>query len=162
MIVVFGAAVRANGRPSGALAGRIALARHLAGRWPRSIVFCSGAIGREGPSEASVIAHALRDVVAPDRLVLDEVSRDTLQTARAAADYARDTGIARVIACTDNWHQPRARMLLRLFDVSAGGARLDHGHRPARRRARAYVREMLALPYDAVAGTWARFRRAAR
>lgn len=162
MIVVFGAAVRADGRPSGALAGRIALARQLVGRWPRSIVFCSGAIGREGPSEASVIAQALRDVIAADRLVLDEMSRDTLQTARAAADHARATGIARVIACTDNWHQPRARMLLRLFGVSAGGARLDHGHRPARRRARAYVRELLALPYDAVAGTWARFRRAAR
>ncbi|WP_294190619.1 YdcF family protein [uncultured Sphingomonas sp.] len=157
--MVFGAAVRADGRPSGALAGRIELARHLAARWPEAIVFCSGAIGDEGPSEASVIARGLRDTVAADRLVLDEESRDTLQTARAAANSARSNGIARCVACTDNWHQPRARMLLRLFGVRTMGARLEHGHRPAKRRARAYVREALALPYDAVAGAWALIRR---
>ncbi len=161
MIVVFGAAVRAGGQPSGALAGRIALARQLASMHPLAVVFCSGAIGREGPSEASAIARGLRDLVAADRLVLDEVSRDTLQTARAAAIHARANGITRCIACTDNWHQPRARMLMRLFGVVTEGARLDHGHRPARRRARAYARELLALPYDAVAGSWARIRRGA-
>jgi hypothetical protein len=121
MIVVFGAAVRAGGQPSGALAGRIALARQLASTHPRAIVFCSGAIGREEPSEASVIACGLRDLVAPDRLVLDEESRDTLQTARAAAIHVRANGIARCIACTDNWHQPRARMLMRLFGVATEG-----------------------------------------
>ena len=162
LIVVFGAAVRADGQPSGALSARIALARRLAREHPGSIVFCSGAVGREGPSEASVMARELTDVVAAKRLVLDEVSRDTLQTAQASARYARANGIARAIACTDNWHQPRARMLLRLFGVAAEGAWLDHGDRPIAQRARAYAREALALPYDAVAGTWARFRRAAR
>ncbi len=125
-------------------------------------MFCSGAVGDEGPSEASVIARGLRDTVIAGRLVLDEESRDTLQTARAAADYARANGIARCVACTDNWHQPRARMLLRLFGVASSPVRLDHGHRPLRRRVRAYAREALALPYDAMAGSWARLRRSGR
>ncbi|NTS66022.1 YdcF family protein [Sphingomonas sp. HHU CXW] len=166
LIVVFGAAVRADGRPSGALAGRIALARRLALEEPGAIVFCSGAVGREGPSEASVIADGLRDMVAGERLVLDETSRDTLQTALAAARYARANGIARCIACTDNWHQPRARMLLRMFGVVAGGAWMTPRAQPAALRARNYAREALALPYDVVAGAWAltgaRVRRAAR
>ena len=166
LIVVFGAAVRADGRPSGALAGRIALARRLALAEPGAIVFCSGAVGREGPSEASVIADGLRDVMAGERLVLDEASRDTLQTALAAARYARVHGIGRCIACTDNWHQPRARMLLRMFGVAADGAWMMHRAQPVALRARNYAREALALPYDAVAGAWAltgaRVRRAAR
>lgn len=109
-----------------------------------------------------MIARDLSDVVAPHRLILDEASRDTLQTARAAAAYATANGITRCVACTDNWHQPRARMLLALFGVTAEGAWLDHGQRLIRRRARAYARELLALPYDAVAGMWARLRREAR
>lgn len=162
LIVVFGAAVRADGRPSGALAGRIALARRLVLEQHDAIVFCSGAVGREGPSEASVIADGLHDMVAGERLVLDEASRDTLQTALAAARYARAHGIARCITCTDNWHQPRAWMLLRMFGVAADGAWMTHRPQPVALRARNYAREALALPYDAVAGAWARVRRAAR
>ncbi|WP_375271470.1 YdcF family protein [Sphingomonas sp.] len=153
---MFGAAVRADGRPSGALAGRIALARRLALDDPSAIVFCSGAVGRARPSEASVIAESLRDVVAGERLVLDEVSRDTLQTARAAACYAKANGVRRAVACTDNWHQPRARMLLWMFGVrEARGAWMTHRAQPIRLRARNYAREAVALPYDAVAGAWA-------
>jgi len=152
---VFGAAVRADGRPSGALAGRIALARRLALEDPEAIVFCSGAVGRAGPSEASVIADGLRDVAVGERLVLDEDSRDTLQSALAAAHYARANGLVRCIACTDNWHQPRARMLLRMFGVSADGAWMAHRAQPVALRAHNYTREALALPYDVVAGAWA-------
>jgi uncharacterized SAM-binding protein YcdF (DUF218 family) len=159
---VFGAAVLRDGRPSGALAGRIALARRLAVAHPRAIVFCSGAIGRAGPSEASVIADALRTTVDDARLVRDEESRDTLQTAAAAARYATANGITRCIACTDNWHQPRARMLLRLFGVASDGAWMTHRAQPTRLRARNYTREALALPYDLIAGGWARITRGAR
>lgn len=166
LIVVFGAAVRADGRPSGALRGRITLARRLVLKEPGAIVFCSGAVGHEGPSEASVIADGLRDVVADERLVLDEASRDTLQSALAAARYARAHGITRCIACTDNWHQPRARMLLRMFGVRADGVWMTHRAQPVALRARNYAREALALAYDAVAGAWAamgaRVTRAAR
>lgn len=162
LIVVFGAAVRADGRPSGALAGRIALARRLALANRDAIVFCSGAVGRAGPSEASVIADGLRDVVAGERLVLDEASRDTLQTALATARYAQANGVRRAVACTDNWHRPRARMLLRMFGVAADGAWMAHRAQPVALRARNYAREALALPYDVVAGAWARVRRAAR
>lgn len=160
--MVFGAAVRADGRSSGALAGRIGLARRLALADSNAIVFCSGAVGRAGPSEASVIADGLRDVVAGERLVLDEASRDTLQTALAAADYAKANGVRRAVACTDNWHQPRARMLLRIFGVAADGAWMRHRPQPVALRARNYAREAVALPYDVVAGAWAHVTRAAR
>ena len=152
---MFGAAVRADGRPSGALAGRIALARRLALDDVGAVVFCSGAVGVHGPSEASVIADGLRDVIAAGRLVRDEESRDTLQSALAAAAYAKANGIERCIACTDNWHQPRARMLLRMFGVRTRGAWMEHRTLPSRVRARNYAREALALPYDVVAGAWA-------
>lgn len=153
MIALFGAAVRPGGLPSPALARRIAHARHAALADPGAIVFCSGAVGAAPPSEAAVMARALEHDLGNARLVLDEESRDTLQTARAAADYARRIGIDELLICTDRFHQPRAVMLCRLFGVRARPLAVPGGT-----RWRPVLREMAAYPYDLVAGGWTAWR----
>jgi uncharacterized SAM-binding protein YcdF (DUF218 family) len=151
-IVVFGAAVRADGRPSPALARRIAYAARAAEAWPDAPVLCSGASDGIGPSEASVMARVLlAQGVAPERLALDEVSRDTLQSVLAAAAFVRREGLAGCVVCSDRYHLPRIRLLLRLLGVPATPGPLASGRAGTRWRhwTRMRLREGLALPYDA-------------
>jgi uncharacterized SAM-binding protein YcdF (DUF218 family) len=159
---VFGAAVHPGGRASPTLQRRIDLAAEAAERFPTARLFLSGGVGIHPPSEAQVMAAALAGRVAAGRIVLDEESRDTLQSARAAARYARDNGLATAIACTDRYHQPRARLLLRMFGLPARGYWFARPRPKARARYlwKMRLREAAALPYDGIAGAWAAMRAA--
>lgn len=151
LILLLGAAVRADGRPSAALARRIAAAAKAAEIHSKAIVFCSGGVGRHGPSEASVMARDLvRLGVAPARLVLDEASLDTLQTAIAAARYMRAERLSRCLVCTDSYHAPRALALMRVFGARGRIWPARAGLRQMGPAAWAWMRgrEALAIPYD--------------
>jgi uncharacterized SAM-binding protein YcdF (DUF218 family) len=151
-IVIFGAAVRADGTPSPALARRIAYAARAAEAWPQAPVFCSGASDGIGPSEASVMARVLMARGLPaERLVLDERSRDTLQSVLAAARFARRRRLSGLIVCSDRYHLPRIRLLFRLLGVATLAGPTAAGRAGTRWRhwTRMRLREGLALPYDA-------------
>jgi uncharacterized SAM-binding protein YcdF (DUF218 family) len=150
-IVIFGAAVRADGRPSPALARRIGYGLRAAAATPDAPILCSGAVGCEGPSEASVMAKALTARgVDPARIVLDEESRDTLQSAVAAARFVRTRRLSGVIACSDRYHLPRIRLLLAALGVASVAGPLEPGRAGTRLRhwIRMRLREALAIPYD--------------
>lgn len=158
---MFGAAVRADGSPSPTLRRRIAYAAAAATLHPTAELLCSGAVGRHGPSEASVMHDALVRTIDPARLHLDEASADTLASVRAATAFARANGHDACIICTDRYHLPRVRMLFALFGMSSLPivfAR-DAERTPARYRLRMQLREAAALPYDLVAGLAARFKK---
>lgn len=158
LIVVFGAAVRADGRPSPTLRRRIDYAAGAAARMPQADLFCSGAAGREGPSEASVMAEILAGAIDPARLHLDERSTDTLTSVRAAASFFHQGGYKRCYSCTDRYHQARTMMLFAFHGIRARPIMFyrDDVHTPAWWHMRA--REAAALPYDFVAGLSARAR----
>ena len=107
------------------------------------------------------MARMLEGSVSAERLILDEVSIDTLQTVRAAARYAYEHGYWAIQTCTDAYHQPRVRMLF---------AMMKRGSRPVRIVARGskqlqvkmWMREFAAIPYDAVAGLAAAWRASRR
>ncbi len=97
------------------------------------------------------MADLLQGLVAPDRVMLDTDSGDTLQTVRAAAALVRAQGYAECIACTDPYHQPRARMLFALQGVRCRPMPFsDRG--PSAMRRRMWWREAAAFPYDLIAG----------
>lgn len=151
LILVLGAAVRPDGRPSPALGRRIAAAARAAEVFPQAMLFCSGGVGRHGPSEASVMARDLvRLGVAPARLVLDEESLDTLQTAIAAARYMRADRLTRCLVCTESYHTPRAMALMRVLGARVRGWPAKAGLRQMGPAAWAWMRarEGLAIPYD--------------
>ena len=148
-IVIFGAAVREGGHPSPALARRIAYGL-LAAHGSQAPVICSGAAGRHGPSEAYVMAQALKaDGIPADRLVLDDESRDTLQSVLFAARFLKRRGLARCIVCSDGYHLPRIRLLLAALGVAAEVGPVQRGPVGSKRQwLRMVLREALAIPYD--------------
>jgi vancomycin permeability regulator SanA len=151
VIVVFGAAVQADGRPSPSLSRRIGYALEAALADPAASVLCSGAVGRHPPSEAAVMASALTARGVPsERLVLDEASRDTLQSVLAAARFVRERRLSRCVVCSDRYHILRIRLLLAVLGVRSQTGPLlpGRGGAPLASWMRMRAREALAIPYD--------------
>lgn len=90
--------------------------------------------------------------VAPDRLVLDESSLDTLQTGLAAAAFIRAEGLAGAIVCTDSYHAPRTRLILCALGIATRDGSVAAGPRQmgAFDCWRMRLREVPAIPYDAI------------
>jgi len=151
IIVIFGAAVLRDGRPSPSLLRRIGYGLTAASQHPGAQVLCSGGIGRVGPSEASIMkAVLLEGGVASDRIVLDEASLDTLQSVIAAARFVRQRRADGAIVCSDSYHLPRIRLMLAALGVPTAAGPTRHGLGGARLRywLRMHLREALAIPYD--------------
>jgi len=150
-IVVFGAAVLADGRASPSLRRRIGYGAKAAGSWPEGPVFCSGGVGAAGPSEASIIAAGLVEAgIAPQRLVLDEASLDTLQSVIAAARFIGEAGVDGCVICSDRYHIPRIRLLLAALGVRSVAGPTASGLQGTRLYywIKMHLREALAIPYD--------------
>jgi vancomycin permeability regulator SanA len=156
-IVVFGAAVGPGGVPSNTLRRRVEAAAafgacHVA---PRFVV--TGAVGRHGPSEASVMADLLAGFGVPaERIVLEETGHDTLSSVRACAGLLRGGGPVHV--ATSAYHLPRCVLLLRIAGVAARACPPPAvpAARRLSRRWRWRLREAAALPFDAVLALWLR------
>ncbi|CAN5891445.1 hypothetical protein BH11PSE1_BH11PSE1_12720 [soil metagenome] len=149
-IVIFGAAVWPDGGPSPSLRRRVDYGRQAAQDDPKGLVFCSGGIGRHGPSEASLMADLLIQAgIDPARIALDEQSRDTMENVAAAAAFIRDEALEGAVVCTDGYHVPRVRMLLRAAGVASRVGPVRKGYAgPRRHWLRMVAREVLAYPYD--------------
>ncbi|MBL8556426.1 MAG: YdcF family protein [Phenylobacterium sp.] len=151
LIAIFGAAIRPDGTPSEALLRRIGYGLEAARLHPDAPILCSGGVVRPGPSEASIMAEALiKRGVAPERLILDEASLDTIQNAAAAQAEARRGGHPFVIVCSDGYHVPRIRMLLHLHGVDSrpGPFRRGPAGAPVHGWLGMSLRESLAIPHN--------------
>ena len=152
IVVVFGAAVLPSGTPSGALRRRIAAAADYARDRP-VIFLVTGAEGNY-PAEAVVMANLLRaGGVSDHRIIQEAQSKTTLESVVNCTRIIRHLrGITRVMACSDAYHLPRCRLLLRLCGIKAGGIAAADG-----RHANAWpkwlwfhLREIPAVPVDAI------------
>ena len=162
-ILIFGAAVRPGGKPSTTLRRRVEAALACAQGHPDARFIPTGAVGRHGPSEASVMAGLLtKSGVRSDRIMLEETGTDTLSSVRAIARLLRESGQrGRVMVATSPYHQPRCLLLLCLFGISARPCPFPPQPSSPSWGMRWYwrLREVPALPYDAVLAVWARLRR---
>jgi vancomycin permeability regulator SanA len=153
-ILIFGAAVRPDGKPSVTLKRRVAAALVCAKGHNEVKFIPTGAIGRYGPSEASVMADLLRESgVGSDAILLEETGTDTLSSVLAIVRLLRENPPrGPVMVATSAYHLPRCLILLRLLNVPAKPCA------PTRERAGAFrwkrwywrLREVPALPYDAM------------
>lgn len=153
-LIVFGAAVRPNGQPSRVLLHRIDGALAWADRHPEAMLIATGATGRFGPAEATVIADMLcAGGVSSDRILIEPCGRDTLESVRLCDGLLRDRGdCARVICCTSTFHQPRCAVLLRLlgYEVILPAMPNSWGGISRLRYLELIAKEIVATPYDAL------------
>lgn len=150
--VVFGAAVRPGGVPSGTLTRRVEGAFAVGGK--ASCYFASGGVGQHLPAEAHVMSELLRARGVPQaQIIIDDEATDTVDTVLNFVRWINRTGpIERISVCSSRYHMPRCRMLLGLCGVDAHIPDMP-GDRPFLSWARLsyfYLREMIAYPYDYV------------
>jgi vancomycin permeability regulator SanA len=159
-ILIFGAAVLPDGTPSTTLRRRVEAALACAQGHPEAKFIPTGAIGRHGPSEASVMAGILtKSGVRSDRIHLEETGSDTLSSVRAIVRLLRESHASdRVMVATSPYHQPRCLVLLCLLGIAARPCPFPRGVTSASWIRRWYwrLREVPALPYDAALALWSR------
>ncbi|MEA2787732.1 MAG: hypothetical protein QOG73_138 [Acetobacteraceae bacterium] len=168
IIVIFGAAVRPDGRASLTLRYRVQAAAQFGRRFARPLFIPTGGKGRHGEAEATVMARLLTDAGYPAAAIVKEATgTDTLSSVRAVARMLRGRSpiiaCGSVYACTSAYHLPRCLMLLRLAGIRARACPPPPVPAAASRWSRWYwrLRETPALPYDAVLMLWLRVRRRA-
>ncbi len=157
-LVIFGAAVRADGSASGSLRRRCELALRTGAGLRNPLYMPSGGVGRHGPAEALVMRDLLRaGGVADDRIVVEREASDTLQTVRLCTRLLRKLPTQpTVVVCSSSYHQPRCVWLLRLagFACSAAPALSDRPHIGWAKWLRYSLKECLVTPWD-MAILWA-------
>lgn len=150
-IVIFGAAVRKDGTPSGALRDRVGAAVRFGRRvLPQPIYIATGAQGRYGPPEAEVMANLLLERgINPDYIVIEPTGRNTLRSALAVARMLRGAK-GPVYAATSSYHMPRCVLLLGIAGLDAHRSPPSIGPASSRilRRLWWRLREFPALPLD--------------
>jgi len=160
VIIIFGAAVRRDGQPSGALLDRVRAAYRLSERLPDAVFMPTGGVGRHGPAEADVMAALLRDRgVAPGRIRTEPTGTNTISSVRACVKLLRGhTGL--VYAATSAYHLPRCVLLLRLAGLNARACPPMGSTASSSSAKRWYwrLRELPAVPVDAALMAWLRLR----
>jgi uncharacterized SAM-binding protein YcdF (DUF218 family) len=157
VIIIFGAAVRSDGKASQTLRYRVHAAARFGKRFARPLFIPTGGKGRYGEAEATVMARLLTEAGFPDHAVMKEpTGTDTLSSVRAVARLI--AGRSPVYACTSAYHLPRCLVLLRLAGISARACPPPAVPAATGRWQRWYwrLRETPALPYDALLMLWLR------
>ncbi len=154
ILVIFGAAIRPDGRPSGTLRRRVWGAHRFGTRLEAPVYLVTGGVGRHGPAEAAVMREQLLGYGVPDtRIVVEDQATDTLSSAilcwRMLRD--RDDGTT-VYVCSSPYHVPRCRLLLRILGIKTAPAHMPGDRHPLGTAKWLYyvLREAVALPYDAI------------
>lgn len=153
-MVIFGAAVRPDGRPSGVLRRRIegalAAARAIDDPW----FLTTGGLGREGHVEAQVMAgHLTAGGARAERVLVEGAALDTLQSVRLCHEIlAARRDVGEVVVCTSRFHQPRCAMLLAMlgYRVVRPPMPLDRPHLGPGRWAAYVGKEFFSTPYDCI------------
>ena len=154
-----GAAVRPGGEPSRALRDRVGAALAWGERQdPPALYIPTGAVGRHGPAESTVMARLLRDAGVPDGRITEEPTGiDTLSSVRACLHLLDRIGfMGELRVATHGYHLPRTLILFRI-----GGRRAKAVPPPGRAHGRNWyfrLREVAGYPADAALMAWARLR----
>ncbi|MBL8773483.1 MAG: YdcF family protein [Phenylobacterium sp.] len=153
-LVIFGAAVKADGQPSGTLRRRVEGALAIGRDLPDPVYLPTGGQGRHGPAEAAIMRDLLLAGGAPaDRIVVEDRARDTLESVERCHALLAARGDAQaVIPCTSRYHIPRCALLFRIlgYPVRTFPMPADRPHVGWRKWLTYVAKECLALPYDAV------------
>lgn len=161
-IIVFGAAVRPDGTPSGTLSRRIQAAAAALPLFPGALFIATGGLGAGGFIEADVIKLELIKVGIPEhRIIVEPAAVDTLQSVlncHAILHSRRDVDL--VIPCTSSYHVFRCGLLLSILGWRVGQIPIasEWGKLPLLKLVLFSLKECIATPYDVALLLWRRPR----
>ena len=158
-IVILGAAVYPDGKPSPTLLRRVKWGIELLKRGEAQWLLASGGTGGHEPSEAQVIRRIAVEHGIPHRkILLEERSESTWENARECAKIIREHGWRHVILVTDPYHLPRSLLAFRAFGVDATPCPICRGHSGTTLRTTLshHLRELPAIPYYALRSLYQR------
>jgi vancomycin permeability regulator SanA len=119
-IIVMGAAVESDGKPSGALKRRVSSAIRKTQTFTDSIVLVTGGVGKNKTfSEAEVMRTLLIESGIPsDRIRGEDQSNDTLSSVyRCSLILKKVNSCLEVYVCSDQYHIARCRWLFFLLGI---------------------------------------------
>ena len=161
-IVIFGAAVRPDGSPSGAMRDRVGAAARFGRRvLPQPMYVVTGGQGRHGPPEADVMADLLvQRGVDPELIILEPTGRNTVRSVLAVARLLRGAK-GPVYAATSSYHMARCVLLLGMAGLDAHRSPPPVGPASSRLLRRWWwrLREIPAVPVDSAVLAWFRLTR---
>jgi uncharacterized SAM-binding protein YcdF (DUF218 family) len=152
-IIVLGAQVHRNGRPSAALRGRVrrAVAVYHAGFAPRLVV--TGGVGEAGIAEASVMqALAVAAGVPEEAILIEGRATRTLESAHAVGVAGRQAGWQSVIVVSDPFHLWRTALMFLAEGFAVQRAATDDRYFTTQGRRFYRGREVAALFVQTVSG----------
>ncbi|MDA8231934.1 MAG: YdcF family protein [Magnetospirillum sp.] len=158
--IVLGAKVGADGSPSQALERRVshAVALVRAGRVAH-LLMSGGAVGHPLPEAQVMRELAVTRGMAPERISVEDRSRNTIENARLSAAIAAARGWRHLALVTDAYHLPRALYIFHRLGVPVAG----FGARPPGGGGRGWwtasLREAVALPWTVLRVEAARLER---
>lgn len=112
-ILVLGARVHADGRPSGSLRDRTTTAAALWHAGLAPVLVLSGGLGADAPlGEPAAMARICRDAGLPERALIEDLSGLTTEASiRTLARLARERGWHEVLVVSHDYHLARVRLL---------------------------------------------------
>jgi vancomycin permeability regulator SanA len=151
-LIIFGAAVRADGTPSGTLSRRISGALGAAHQLDNVMFLATGGAGENGIVEADVMGSILAAAGVPcSSIILDRAATDTFESILHCDQLLRSIGnVEWVSPCTSRYHIPRCRLLLRLLGWRVHETQMpsDWQFVPKAKLIRYYLKELISTPYD--------------
>ena len=161
--IVLGAMVRPDGSPSRALERRVrhAVALALAGR-VHHLLMTGGPVRHPLPEAWAMRELAVAAGLAPERVVVEDRARNTIDNARLSAVIVAERGWRRLAVVTDAYHLPRALYVFRRFGVTAAGLPAFPAGLPASEWWLSCLREAGALPWTVLRVERRRLERGAR
>ncbi len=151
--VIFGAAVRPDGSPSGTLRRRVEGAVRAAQTCQSAMFLVTGAVGKYGPAEANIMRDILLEHgVGADRIICEREGHDTLSSVINCARIieAKTPPAAKIIVCSSAYHNPRCVWLLRLAGINSSWVTMppDRPHLPWSKLLFFYAKEPPAIVWD--------------
>ena len=160
VIIIFGAAVRPDGSPSGAMRHRIDVALATGRLLDQPRYLATGGQGRYGKPEGELMADLLEaDGAARTRIIVEPTGRNTIRSVLACRRLLGQTH-APVYVATSGYHMVRCVLLLRLAGLRARPAQTSPAlaSRHPIKRWFWRLRELPAVPVDGTLLLWMRLR----
>ncbi|MCK0121762.1 YdcF family protein [Loktanella sp. F6476L] len=157
-IVILGAAVWPDG-PSPTLRRRTLHAASLWQQNPAQIIVACGGLGKNAPTEATVMRDLLINAKVPtDVIHCDYQSTSTYENLRNAAQILKPFGIRNITIVTNGYHGPRSKLVARAVGLKpqVSAPDITGAHMPSHYRM--VARELPAIPAYAARLLWWRFR----